>query len=355
LVQEAQPNSELDALYKKRRELQAEANAPAPASTASQGGDGASSAAPSSSSAGQTGDQYRADLAALSGELQGIQTQALSEEERIATEYKQRLIEIQNSPYTETQKQELIAALNDVMAAKYDALGQAQAAEQAQARDAQEQAAWEEYNAKYTAAQQWLAEQGNWQSEEERQYREHKERLTQIERDGLASTEQIARQRKLLAADEVAMQARKVGAYGGAAKAAAQLLGAGVREMAAIMIPFEIAEGTKEMARFLGTGDPAALASALQHGLAIKQYLEAAKGGASGGSVSGGGGGGGGGGRHDSVREAESSGGSRQLFIQIEHLPTTDPAARYTVDEVNSILDRINEGIQEGSTAGGQT
>ena len=59
------------------------------------------------------------------------------------------------------------------------------------------------------------------------------------------------------------------------------------------MIPFEIAEATKEMADFLATKDPSHLAASLKHALAVKQYADAAKtsapassGGTSGGSAS---------------------------------------------------------------------
>jgi len=55
-----------------------------------------------------------------------------------------------------------------------------------------------------------------------------------------------------------------------------KLFGLGVQDQAKVMIPFEIAEATKEFARFLGTRDPAALASSLKHALAAKQYGEAA-------------------------------------------------------------------------------
>jgi hypothetical protein len=58
------------------------------------------------------------------------------------------------------------------------------------------------------------------------------------------------------------------------------------------MIPFEIAETTKEMAKFLATKDPSHLSASLKHALAVKQYAEAAKTSAPGGRGSGGEGGG---------------------------------------------------------------
>jgi hypothetical protein len=62
-----------------------------------------------------------------------------------------------------------------------------------------------------------------------------------------------------------------------------------LEQLAKVKAGFEIAEGTKEMALFLGTRDPSHLASSLQHFVAAKRYLKSAEGGSSGSGSSGGG------------------------------------------------------------------
>ena len=95
--------------------------------------------------------------------------------------------------------------------------------------------------------------------------------------------------------------------YQSMTRSMAGLLGGTIRDQAKLMIPFEIAEATKEFARFLGTRDPAALASSLKHALAAKQYAAAAKAGSqSGSSGQGGGGGLGGGGRGAATAEGKA-------------------------------------------------
>ncbi len=71
--------------------------------------------------------------------------------------------------------------------------------------------------------------------------------------------------------------ASEINAYQSAAGSVAKFLGAGIKQQAMIMIPFEIAEATKEMADFFATKDPTHLASSLKHLLAVKQYADAAK------------------------------------------------------------------------------
>jgi len=82
----------------------------------------------------------------------------------------------------------------------------------------------------------------------------------------------------------------EVTAMKSAAGSMAKILGAGIKEQAMIMIPFELAQATKDMAMFLSTKDPSFLLASLKHALAIKQYADAAK-----SSASAGGGGGAGG------------------------------------------------------------
>ena len=79
----------------------------------------------------------------------------------------------------------------------------------------------------------------------------------------------------------------EVTAMKSAAGSMAKILGAGIKEQAMIMIPFELAEATKDMGMFLSTRDPSFLLASLKHALAIKQYADAAK-----SSASAGGGGG---------------------------------------------------------------
>jgi hypothetical protein len=81
----------------------------------------------------------------------------------------------------------------------------------------------------------------------------------------------------------------QLSSYSTMAKSLAGLLGGSIRDQAKIMVPFEIAEATREFGRFLSTRDPGALASSLKHALAAKQYAAAAK---SGGGAEGSAGGG---------------------------------------------------------------
>jgi hypothetical protein len=71
--------------------------------------------------------------------------------------------------------------------------------------------------------------------------------------------------------------AAELKAYQSAAGSMAKLLGLGIKEQAMVMIPFEIAEATMEMGKFLATKDPSHLAASLKHALAVKQYADAAK------------------------------------------------------------------------------
>jgi len=87
----------------------------------------------------------------------------------------------------------------------------------------------------------------------------------------------------------------EVTAMKSAAGSMAKILGAGLKEQAMIMIPFELAEATKDMGMFLSTKDPSFLLASLKHALAVKQYADAAKSSASAGGGGGVGGGGAGG------------------------------------------------------------
>ena len=72
-------------------------------------------------------------------------------------------------------------------------------------------------------------------------------------------------------------QRAQVTSYKSTADSVGKLLGLGIKQQAMVMIPFEIAEATKEMAAFLATKDPTHLAASLKHTLAITQYAAAAK------------------------------------------------------------------------------
>ena len=131
----------------------------------------------------------------------------------------------------------------------------------------------------------------------------------------------------------------QLGSYQSLARSMATLLGASIQEQAKIMIPFEIAEATKEFARFLSSGDPAALASSLRHTLAVRQYAEAAKSGGAGGS--GGGGGGGGGGKKS--REETPAAERRQARVVVNvgrqvGLVDTYEFARGLIEAINENL-----------------
>jgi hypothetical protein len=84
----------------------------------------------------------------------------------------------------------------------------------------------------------------------------------------------------LITETKINAQRSQVTSYQSTAKSLAKLLGIGIKDQAMVMIPFEIAEATKEMAQFLATKDPTHLAASLKHTLAVSQYAAAAKTGA---------------------------------------------------------------------------
>ena len=81
----------------------------------------------------------------------------------------------------------------------------------------------------------------------------------------------------LITETKVSAQRAQVSSYQSTAKTIARFLGIGIKEQAMLMIPFEVAEATKEMALFLATKDPSHLAASLKHTLAVSQYAAAAK------------------------------------------------------------------------------
>ncbi len=81
----------------------------------------------------------------------------------------------------------------------------------------------------------------------------------------------------LITETKINAQRSQVTSYQSTAKSLGKLLGIGIKEQAKVMIPFEVAEATKEMAQFFATKDPTHLAASLKHTLAISQYAAAAK------------------------------------------------------------------------------
>jgi len=134
--------------------------------------------------------------------------------------------------------------------------------------------------------------------------------------------------------------AQQLTSYKSLARSMGPLLGASIRDQAKVMIPFEIAESTKEFARFLGTKDPSALASSLKHALSARQYASAAKvGGASGGGGAARSGGG-------SAGPAGHSGGSEpsrhaRVIVNVgRQVGVVD-----TYEFARTLIDAINENV----------
>jgi hypothetical protein len=123
----------------------------------------------------------------------------------------------------------------------------------------------------------------------------------------------------------------------------AGLLGSSIKDQAKIMVPFEVAEATKEFARFLGTKDPSALASSLKHTLAAKQYAAAAK---SGGAGSTGGGGPSGTGPSNKApveQGTEKRTGTARVVVNMDR----QVAMVDTYEFARNLIDAINENISD--------
>jgi len=172
------------------------------------------------------------------------------------------------------------------------------------------------------------------------------------ERDHLAQTSEERAEKtiyweNLITQTKTQSQSLQVKSYASSAKIMAQFLGMGIREQALVMIPFEIAEATKEFARFLGTGDPMALASSLQHALAVKQYAEAAS--AGGGGHGGGGGGAGGVSRPPAAPQAEEEPARTGRIIIEGAKRDSNETITLTGEQLYEIVDGINSKWKEGS------
>jgi len=168
-----------------------------------------------------------------------------------------------------------------------------------------------------------------------------------VSKAGAERADQNEKFQQLMAAATERSQLQQIKSYQSSAASMGKLLGAGIKTQALIMIPFEIAEATKEFARFLSTGDPMALASSLEHALAVKQYAEAA--GASGGGGSHGGSGGGGG-QKAAGPESTKTEPQRTGTIIIEGA-RRDPHEQITLtgEQLYQIVDGINSKWREGS------
>jgi len=130
-------------------------------------------------------------------------------------------------------------------------------------------------------------------------------------------------------------------AYQSASGSMAKLLGLGIKQQAMVMIPFEIAEATKEMAKFFGTRNPSHLASSLRHALAAKQYAEAAKSSAKG---AGGGAGAGVGTRIGAEKPAEEKPAPKTATIVVN---VGDGIILNPKEFVRNIIDGINEAYRD--------
>jgi hypothetical protein len=117
-----------------------------------------------------------------------------------------------------------------------------------------------------------------------------------IDRSMAERAERMRWWEEMVSRNTAATSSKNLAAYQSVARSMAALLGGSIKDQAAIMVPFEIAESAQDFAKFLGSGDPTALAASLQHALAAKQYAAVAKTGVGGGGGGGGGGGHGGGG-----------------------------------------------------------
>lgn len=132
----------------------------------------------------------------------------------------------------------------------------------------------------------------------------------------------------------------QLGSYQSLTRSMGALLGASIAEQAKLMIPFEVAEATKEFARFLGSGDPAALASSLRHTLAARQYAAAAKTGGGGGH---GGGGGGGGGDKRKTEAADSDRKTARVVVNVgRQVGMVD-----TYEFARGLIEAINENLAD--------
>jgi hypothetical protein len=132
----------------------------------------------------------------------------------------------------------------------------------------------------------------------EKMQKDHEKRMKKIEDDAARAKKQADRDKVAAMRDSAKAFKESQEAERDAAKenitAIADLFGVGLKEQAAIMVPWEVAEAASDFADFLG-GNPVALAASLAHAAAAKSWIEAAQGVGGGGGSSGGGGGGGGG------------------------------------------------------------
>jgi hypothetical protein len=124
----------------------------------------------------------------------------------------------------------------------------------------------------------------------------------------------------------------------------AKTLGSGIKEQAMLMIPFELAEATKDMGMFLSTKDPSYLLASLKHALAIKQYADAAK---SSAPSAGGASAGGAGGNSDarlSAPKAEAAPPNRNSSIVVN---MGDGVITQPKEFVRQLVSGLNEAYQD--------
>jgi hypothetical protein len=182
-------------------------------------------------------------------------------------------------------------------------------------------------------------------AERERMIADSLERERSLVEESLAETAERTRWwDNLVAETRSAAWTTQLKSYQSMSRSLAGLLGGSIRDQAKVMVPFEIAEATKEFARFLGTKDPSALASSLKHALAAKQYASAAK--ASAATSSGGGAAAGGAAAGQAPgtpgREAEPSHHTRLIVNVGRQVGIVD-----TYEFARTLIDAINENIKD--------
>lgn len=142
---------------------------------------------------------------------------------------------------------------------------------------------------------------------------------------------------------KLSAQGDQLASYQSMANSLAGLLGGSIRDQAKVMVPFEIAEATREFARFLGTHDPTALAASLKHALAARQYAAAAKAGHPGGGESGGGGAGSGAGLKPAAQLKEEEKRHARVVVNVgRRIGVVD-----TYEFARTLIDAINENLSD--------
>jgi len=161
-----------------------------------------------------------------------------------------------------------------------------------------------------------------------------------IDRSMAERAERMRWWEEMVSQNTAATSSKNLAAYQSVARSMAALLGGSIKDQAAIMVPFEIAESAQDFAKFLGSGDPTALAASLQHALAAKQYATVAKTGVAGGG--GGGHGGGGGGKREEAAPAPERKPTRVIVNVGRGVGVID-----TYEFARGLIGAINENLSD--------